>query len=111
MANLATSPQKYYRQGLCGRSEVSKQQYYASMGPRDVRFVQYVGREPHLFTDEQLISEYKSGMKHCFGIHSVNARKAQDLMAEELFARGVDSFPTLFGPIEICNRWSKGGAV
>lgn len=70
------------------------------------KFEQYVGRPAEQFTDDQLVSEYKTGMKHTFSkVFGRNAKIAQNLVADELIRRGITEIPNMFGPIQISNKW------
>lgn len=58
--------------------------------------------------DERLVREYREGMRHCFNaMFGRNACIQQNEIARELFRRGIREIPSIFGPIEIVDNWSK----
>jgi hypothetical protein len=56
--------------------------------------------------DDQLIAEYKNNMKSVFGqLFGHNAKKWQNMIADELLSRGITSVPNIIFPIKVENNW------
>lgn len=54
----------------------------------------------------ELAHEYKTNMKACFGqLFGHNARKWQNMIADELLSRGIKTVPNILKEIEISNTW------
>jgi hypothetical protein len=61
------------------------------------------------YSDDQLTRDYLDRMRDCFhDMFGHNARRFQDLLGEELIARGIRQLPNIFGPIAVNRQWVKG---